>query len=91
MPTSTSQFSLPVLVRFSSVALALSGRASLRATGSLRSASLTALAAFTSSSVRLRMNTGLPRHSTVMAWPGFTGETSTSVEAIACVEASGFI
>ena len=40
MPTSTSQFSLPLLVRFSSVALALSGSASLRASGSLRSAEL---------------------------------------------------
>ena len=37
------------------------------------------------------MNTGLPRHDTVMACPSLTGERSTSMEASAWVEASGFI
>ena len=69
----------------------LLGSASLRALRSLRSASLTARAAFTSSALRLRMNTGLPRHDTVMAWPSFTGDRSTSMEASACVETSGSI
>jgi hypothetical protein len=82
---------LPALVRFSSVARARSGSASLRALGSFNSAILTARAVFTSSSVRLRMNTGLPRHITVMACPWLMGERSTSMEASACVEASGFI
>ena len=68
MPTSTSQFSLPFLVRFTSVAGA-SPAARRCARWVLEVGQLDVRAAFTSSAVRLRMNTGLPRHDTVMAWP----------------------
>ena len=63
----------------------------MRALLSDRSASLTSTAFLTSSGVRLRMNTGLPRHNTVMAWPSLMGARSTSMEASAWVDASGFI
>ncbi len=43
------------------------------------------------SSVRLRMNTGLPRHLTVSDMPGSTEEMSTSIGASARAAASGFI
>ena len=83
---------MPFFVRFTSiagaplgqgiVARALIGQVSERRLGGcLRSRS----------SVRLRMNTGLPRHITVMAWPSLIGARSTSMEASAWVEASGFI
>jgi len=91
MPTRMIQFSWPFLVRLASVAGALSGKSSLRALPSERSDSFTSTAFLTSSGVRLRMNTGLPRHTTVMACPSLTGDRSTSVEASAWVEASGFI
>ena len=51
----------------------------------------TPLAASISSGVRLRMNTGLPRHLTVSDMPGSSAETSTSIVASASVEASGRI
>ena len=41
--------------------------------------------------VRLRMNTGLPRHLTISDMPGVSEATSTSIEASANVEASGRI
>ena len=44
-----------------------------------------------SPSVRRRINTGLPRHVTVMLWPVSMAAKSTSIEARAFTEASGFI
>src|SRR5256885_1053249 len=83
MPTSTSQFSWPFLVRLRSVAGAFSGRSSLRALVSESSEILTSAAFLISSGVRLRMNTGLPRPTTVMACPSLAGDRSPSVEASA--------
>ena len=37
------------------------------------------------------MKTGLPRHITVIDWPGSIDDTSTSMEASASAAASGFI
>ena len=61
-----------------------------RAEWSGSSATLTSFAFSISSAVRLRMNTGLPRQSTVIACPSLTGARSTSIEASAGA-ASGFI
>ena len=51
----------------------------------------TASAALISAAVRWRMNTGLPRHCTVIAWPSLIGARSTSVDDSASAPASGFI
>ena len=91
-PTMTIQFSLPSPAeRSTSVAGASDAMLALRATGSFSSDIGTALAASISSGVRLRMNTGLPRHLAVSDMPGCSEETSTSTEASASVEASGRI
>ena len=51
----------------------------------------TEVAAAISSSVRLRMNTGLPRHLTIMQLPGCRLPMSTSSEASARTSAAGFM
>ena len=59
--------------------------------GSGKSSRDTALASEISSGVLLLIKTGLPLHKTVMLWPGAMGLKSTSVEARAFTDASGFI
>src|SRR5581483_2343156 len=49
------------------------------------------LAAAISSGVRWRMKTGLPRHLTVIAWPTWTPEISTSIEDKASTSPDGFM
>jgi hypothetical protein len=63
----------------------------LRASGSINSSSGMSFALAISCSVRWRIKIGLPRHITVIAWPGSMGAISTSVVASESVEASGFI
>ncbi len=91
-PTMTRMFSLPLAARFSSVAGAeASEMFALRAIGSFSSSSLTAFASSISCCVRLRIATGLPRQRTEIDWPGSSAAMSTSMEARARVDASGFI
>lgn len=64
-------------------------RLAFRAKGSLRSSSTVALPASISYWVRLRMKTGRPSHLTVSDIPPTSEDTSTSMEAVARVDASG--
>src|SRR5687768_11148253 len=88
----TIQFSLSLPAdRSRSVASASLAILALRATGSLSSSSFTAFAASAYAGVRLRKNTGVPRHLTVSDMAGVSDDTSTSIEEAANVDAAGRI
>ena len=86
-PTRISHSGL--MARLASVAGALSGRLALRANGSGRSLTATALASAISLGVRRRTNSGWPRHFTTICWPSATGVRSTSIEDSASAAADG--
>ena len=69
--------------------LAVSVTRELSVCGSRSSDIGTSSAALISSGVRWRMNRGLPRHFTVIAWPTWTGATFTSTVDSASVSAAG--
>ena len=69
--------------------LAVSVTRALSVCGSRSTDIGTASASLISSGVRWRMNSGLPRHFTVIAWPTCTGATFTSTVDSASVSAAG--